>query len=194
MKSLTREEVVLHLGETILCLQKAERLLAVSLKLTSPKGADGKTKKLLAGDRATLGQLLYELRKQVELPPDFEATLSALLSGRNLIVHSLAFEPWFDLTTAEGCQRTFEELSEVLQHAGIAVRILIAYVQVNQGEMAKNPQAEQLLSEFMNKLVVNTVPDFGELTPDAYEAKFVGEIAEKFTPRLRSSKDRKRIL
>ena len=97
-----RAAALVAVGETMLVLQKVERFLAIVLmNMATPAEADGKLAKALLRDKETMGRLLEHFSARTELPEDFARVLESLLRDRNVFVHNLFMQPWFDLNTQE---------------------------------------------------------------------------------------------
>lgn len=113
-------------------LQKIEALLRACLILALHKSkSDEGLRRLLRRDRETMGMLLRHMTDRVDLPQDFVDTLDRLLEKRNLFVHKLFLQDWFDLKTRNGLDFVDAFMSELLAHGSIAVRVFIAYALAN---------------------------------------------------------------
>ena len=61
----------------------------------------------------TLGQLLKALRDAVEIEPEFDGRLRDYLKKRNLFIHGLFLDEYFDFNTEEGRERIETFLDDI---------------------------------------------------------------------------------
>jgi hypothetical protein len=100
---MTEKDVLARIGETLIEIQRTEITLDFCIRYVVPRKAKPAKDVLQpAGRRAPLGALIAELRRQVDVPLTFEATLQEYLAMRNTLAHELEFIPGFTLLTDEG--------------------------------------------------------------------------------------------
>ena len=80
-----------------------------------------------AHQKRTLGQLVCELRKRVEVHPEFDANLSEFVTLRNRFVHRLFTEREFTLATDESCVRAGEIMLRLQSLMWDIQNIVMAY-------------------------------------------------------------------
>jgi len=96
------EEVFATIGATLLVIQQFELLVERSLKLIYSDRADQTFEKIFAEDKRSLGILISDVRKKTNMAEDADNLLKGLLEDRNLFVHRLCHQDWFDAYTEEG--------------------------------------------------------------------------------------------
>lgn len=166
-----RDNAVFMLGETLLIIQKFEQLLvAVLLNIVSNSDVDKKFEQALIRDKETLGKLLKYFATHAQLPEHFTDTFDGLLERRNVLVHKLFMEPWFDLKTEDGCARLQDFLREIRARAKVAVYVMMASIPENSA-VSKSSGADERLGHILERIYVTAEPNFGDLTADQYVAK-----------------------
>jgi len=168
-------------------LQKIEALLrAVLILATNDSESDANLRRLLRRDRETMGMLLRHMNDRVELPQDFADTLEQLLEKRNLFVHKLFLQDWFDLKTQEGLDRANEFMSDLLARGSIAIRVCVGYAIARTGdESASLPMEErEAFDRIIRRIFSTAIPDFGGKTPDEYLKDFTETVTSEFVPRI----------
>lgn len=113
------EVIFAQIGIQLLLVQDFEWLLERSLKLVFAERADLTAEKVYKADKRTLGMLVKELREKAMIDSDANILLSQLLEDRNLFVHRLRHEPWFDTATTAGRNeiwKFFQLFQPRLQH------------------------------------------------------------------------------
>ena len=96
------EEVFANIGVTLLVIQQFELLVERSLKLIYSDRVDQTFEKVFAEDKRSLGILITDIRKKTNMSEDADKLLKDLLEDRNLFVHRLGHQEWFDAHTKEG--------------------------------------------------------------------------------------------
>jgi hypothetical protein len=100
---MTEKDVLARIGETLIQIQRTEVTINFCIRHVVPlKAKPAKDVFQPAGRRAPLGALIAELRRQVDVPLTFKATLQEYLEMRNTLVHEIEFIPGFTLLTDEG--------------------------------------------------------------------------------------------
>ena len=108
-------ELLETIGVLLILLQDVERFLSAYIKMCLPGPNGINVKKLLAEDKRTLSDFIRDIKKRADLEPEFEVTLSRLLTNRNIFIHSMRFQPWFDTSSPEGQDSVWRFLA-VLQN------------------------------------------------------------------------------
>lgn len=179
----------LLLGEIILMLQKVEALLRASLLLVGAGDkTDSKLAKLLDRDHQTMGMLINGMKEQVELPNDFATTLDHLLRDRNILVHELFLQNWYDLKSESGLKRINSFLEEILNNASLACRIILAFATMEKKKSIKDSLSEkhcEIYDHIINRIFVTAEPDFGDKTPDEYLEFFSEQVRSEFAKKIR---------
>lgn len=100
---MTEKDVLARIGKTLLQIQRTEVTINFCIRHVLPlKAKPAKDVFHPAGRRAPLGALIAELRRQVNVPDTFKASLQEYLEMRNILVHEIEFIPGFNLLTEEG--------------------------------------------------------------------------------------------
>ncbi|MAO65318.1 MAG: hypothetical protein CL666_09995 [Balneola sp.] len=176
------------IGETLLLLQKIEALLRASLYGVG-NTKDTKLAKLLDRDHQTMGMLINGMKRQVELPEDFATTLDHLLRDRNILVHELFLQNWFDLKSESGLKQTNLFLNQIIENASVVLRIVIAFVlSIEENNSTINSLSEKkrkIYDHIINRINVTSEPDFGEKTPDEYFDAFSDQVRKKFVKKIK---------
>lgn len=88
-----RDATVQAIGETLLILQRFEKILvAVLLTSVAPTEVDLELQKILLRDKETLGRLLEYFSQRHELPSNFAESFDSPLQRRNIFIHNLIME------------------------------------------------------------------------------------------------------
>jgi hypothetical protein len=126
-REMNRTDALLKLiGFTLLYTQLAEHIIkrciryfrVPGLSLEALEAAEQKERK------STLGHFLTQLRKHVEVAPDFDAKLDTFLQGRNDLVHN-----FFEITNikflmGEGQEKAYHFLKQLKKDTQHVVRVL----------------------------------------------------------------------
>jgi hypothetical protein len=156
-------------GITLQGIQGVEQILGFCLRFVFPRDPSLNPSTLYVMDSATqkrtLGQVVAELRKRVEVQSDFDAMLREFVELRNRFVHRLFNERDFTLATDESCFRAVEvmrrlqlltwDIQNVLmaynllwvQHSGIA-----ELAAASDKEISGNKHLEQVRENFIHVL------------------------------------------
>lgn len=105
----TEEETLAQIGITLLLTQDAEDAMSYGLRVIFKDGvitADD----FFRLDKRTLGTLIHDLRKGLQIDPSFDELLSVFLDQRNLFVHNLRHQEWFTLENEDGLLKTWQFL------------------------------------------------------------------------------------
>lgn len=100
---MIEKDILARIGETLIQLQRTELTINFCIRHVLPlKAKPAKDIFQPVGRRASLGALIAELRRHVDVPATFQATLQEYLKMRNTLVHEVEFIPGFTLLTDEG--------------------------------------------------------------------------------------------
>jgi hypothetical protein len=118
-------------GITLQGVQGVEQILGFCLRLVFPTDPSLSLAALYTMDagsrKRTLGQLVVELRKRVEVQSDFDAMLREFVELRNRFVHHLFNERDCTLATDESCTRAVEVMRRLQLLTWDIQNILMAY-------------------------------------------------------------------
>lgn len=142
---MTEDEMLAHIGVLLLNVQQFEFLLSAALKQIYAAKADLTAEKLFAEDKRTLGVLIADLRKRAEFESDADALIGAVLHDRNLFIHRLRHQPWFDTATDDSRRRVWEFLAPFSLNLNRAIRLFIA-LHIRHGDEIgfDSPEVRQL--------------------------------------------------
>lgn len=130
---LTEDEMLAHIGALLLNVQQFEFLLKHALKQIYADSAELTAEKIFAEDKRTLGRLINDLRKRANLEQDADALLGALLKDRNLFVHHLRHQKWFDTATERGRRQVWEFLGPFTLNLNRTIHLFVA-IHVKHGD------------------------------------------------------------
>ncbi len=165
----TRESTVTAIGETMIVLQKVERFLAaVLMHMAPPADAGAKLEKALLRDKQTLGRLLAHFGDRLNLPKNFAAELDALLRDRNIFIHNLFMQPWFDLNSPDGRARLDDFMREVRNRARTATKVMMASLTVNETDASRSPEAQAYIEQVFRRIEETAHPDVQARVTDEY--------------------------
>jgi len=109
----TPEEIFAEIGCRLVLLQDLEMFLTVVVKLVFEEDSIKARDAILKSDKKTMGQLLYELRKQVRIADDFDLALKRTLDSRNSFVHEFSHK--YNLTSQDGVSGAIDFLLKSMQ-------------------------------------------------------------------------------
>lgn len=148
-----RDATLRMVGETMLALQKVEQFLAaVLMYMATPAETNGKLAKALLRDKNTLGQLLDHFGARTELPPDFASVFETLLQDRNVFIHNLFMQPWFDLNTPEGCVRLEDFMRTLRSRALIAVKVMMASLRPKETDAPRSSESQSYIDSVFQRI------------------------------------------
>lgn len=183
-----RSSILATIGETMLVLQKAERFLAaVLMHMATPGETDGKLAKALLRDKETLGRLLAYFGERTDLPPDFGLTLEALLQDRNIFIHSLFMQPWFDLNTPEGCVRLEEFMQRLRSGAKVAIKVMMASLMTREIDALRSSEAQSYIDSIFLRIDETAHPDVRARVSDEYMNKVSEDAHANFSVKRRDA-------
>lgn len=99
------EDALVFIGRVLLQTQQFENVLGSALKLVFSDRTELNAESFFKKDKRSLGRLLNDLRSIVSIDKDVDKWLTRLVEERNVFVHHLDNQEWFDLDTKEGRNR-----------------------------------------------------------------------------------------
>lgn len=179
-----RDATVLMIGETLLVLQKFERFLAaVLMAATTPDEVDSKLRKVLLRDKETLGRLMVYFAARIELPTSFAKTFESLLERRNVFVHGLFMQTWFDLSTPAGRTQIEQFMAETRAAMKVALHVMIAASQPRKESNKDADDERRYIDGIITRINQTAEPYFGGLSEEQFREKVVRNARENFTVR-----------
>lgn len=153
------KEVYAQFGLAMYQAQCVERQLAILLATAYGPGPKRMTRSqyddLLASlFRKTFGGLFQTLRKTVDIPEDFETTLSKALDKRNWLAHHYFWERAGHFMTEPGRRVMIGELSRIALELDDIDQKLI---QISREWMGKIGMSEEVLQAEMEKLIADAI-------------------------------------
>jgi hypothetical protein len=97
----SKEETFAQIGLLLLLTQDVEFVTTRLLGLVYPNGAPS-AEELEKLSKETLGALIRKLKTRVELDETFQGMVEHFVEGRNIFVHRLRHQSWFDLESEKG--------------------------------------------------------------------------------------------
>jgi hypothetical protein len=183
-----RDATVLMIGETLLVLQKFERFLAaVLMTMMTPADVDAKLGMALLRDKETLGRLMSYFAVRTELPDRFAETFDVLLERRNVFIHSLFMQPWFNLKTSEGRARLDTYLTGIRGAARTALHIMIGALDGGRPAELRTKESQGYIDKIVLRIRETGEPNFGGLTEEQYTAKVIADAHETVTGKPRDA-------
>jgi hypothetical protein len=173
-------KITSRIGNVLIIIQKTEALLKASIIVSlGSSDADNKLIKILNEDKLTLGMLLQQMKLRVELPNDFSTTLIEFLHLRNLFIHKLFMQDWFDLKTSEGLLAMEKFLSTLLSKGAIAIRIFVAYGSKSNSQLLKENMI--MFDKLIERIILTASPDFGGKSFEQYTDDFSKDVSENYS-------------
>jgi hypothetical protein len=140
---LQDEEALLsQIGVTLILLQDLENAFSHCTKMIFGDSKILTFDNLLADDRRTLGELIKALKAAVDLHPEFDALLKGFLDNRNMFIHRLRNQPWFDLQTEPGRKKAWIFLHDFYYQIEEVTMIFHAFA-FRQAKDLKMPETEE---------------------------------------------------
>lgn len=139
------EEVFAQIGVTLLVVQQFELLLERSLKFIFADSSDITPDKIFKEDKRSLGLLITDLRKRAAMAEQADQLLRELLEDRNLFVHRLRQQDWFDVHTKEGRDAFWQFMSVFFPRLDLCVMIFSAI-------LFRHAEEKDIAPEFFEKM------------------------------------------
>ena len=155
------EALLAQIGLTLILLQDLEDAFSHCTKMIFGDSKILTLENLLTDDRRPLGELIKALKTAIDLHPDFEKLLLDLLNNRNLFVHRLRKQPWFNLQTVEGRKKAWMFLHDFYYQIEEVTMIFhaVAFRQAKEFRMSETEE-EKILRQrgFMQTLEKEYIP------------------------------------
>jgi hypothetical protein len=136
------EALLSQIGLTLILLQDLEDALSHCTKMVFGDSKIITLEDLLSDDKRPLGQLITALKTAVDLNPDFDKLLKEMLNNRNLFVHRLRNQPWFNLHTYDGRKKAWMFLHDFYYQIEEVIMVFHA-VAFRQAKELKMPETEE---------------------------------------------------
>jgi hypothetical protein len=133
LEPLTEDELLAHIGVLLMNVQQFEFLLLFALKLIYADQAELNAGKIFSEDKRTLGRLLKDLRKKTKIEASADELLEELLKERNMFVHHLIQQEWFDTSTESSRDRVMNNLAPFTERLSHAIRLFVA-IHIEHGD------------------------------------------------------------
>jgi len=107
------DDTLALVGKLLLLTQMTEERISDVLRVVFKEGiltAEDFVRK----DKRTLGQLVSEIRQKMQVHKEFEGLLLVFVEQRNLFVHQLHSQKWFNLGSTEGINTAWDALGQYL--------------------------------------------------------------------------------
>jgi len=135
----SQSDLLEAIGIILIALQAAEKSVNFALIFVFQDGNAltlEKIERLKAEEKSrTLGRLLGQLKRRVELAPDFEEMLSQFLDDRNVFIHRIDDTPGFDLTTSNGRKAAAIFLSRLYAETKSVLHIFFTFIRAWQEQL-----------------------------------------------------------
>ena len=141
----SREETAAQIGYLLLITQDAEHSIITLIGTVYPNGKPtwDEIEKL---NKGTLGRLIKQLKERVEMPDAFVSLLEGFLEHRNLFVHRLREQSWFDLHSENGRDKIWDFIESYSKHLTEVLTVVQAALFKNMEEigMPETPYHKEL--------------------------------------------------
>ena len=183
-----RAATLVLVWETMLVLQKVERFLAIVLmNMATPAEPDGKLEKALLRDKQTMGQLMKHFADRTELPEHFALTFESLLQDRNVFVHNLFMQPWFDLNSEDGCLRLEGFMRNLRGSAKVAMNVMMASLIPKDTDAPRSEDAQQYVNNVLTRINQTLHPDVKALAASDYAERTSTNARANFSVKRREA-------
>lgn len=109
----TVDDTLALVGKLLILTQRTEERISDVLRVVFKEGVLT-AEDFVRKDRKTLGQLVGEIRRKMQVHPEFEGLLLAFVEQRNLFVHQLDAQEWFNLESVEGINTAWQALGRYM--------------------------------------------------------------------------------
>jgi hypothetical protein len=127
------EETLAQLGLLLLITQQTEEHFSHLLRVVFKDGIITH-EDFFGPDKRTLGGLITDLRKRMEVEEAFDGLLTTFLEQRNLFAHNLVRQEWFDMHTEEGRREVWNFIAAYYWNLEHVYCVCVAY-SIKMGEM-----------------------------------------------------------
>jgi hypothetical protein len=111
----TRHDTFALIGTLLLLTQDTEEKIALALRVVFKNGIIT-AEDFVRKDKKTLGQLVREIRHKMHVDKSFEGLLLAFVEQRNLFVHHLQSQAWFDVESTAGINQVWQALGKYMHN------------------------------------------------------------------------------
>ena len=117
----SEDETLIHIAHLFLMTQQTEHSLSSFIGTIYPKEKPSWEEIAVLG-KDTLGGLIKKLKVRADMDERFVRLLEVFLEGRNIFVHKLTEQEWFDTTTENGRDKiwgfleTYQKCLEEIYH------------------------------------------------------------------------------
>ena len=121
-----KEGAVWLIGMLLLLTQDTEEFISFALRVVFKEGVitfDDFARK----DKKTMGMMIRDLQKHFHLDPSFEQLLCGFLEQRNIFVHSLRHQDWFDLESEPSLNRVWNFLKAYQENLEQVTATFVAF-------------------------------------------------------------------
>jgi len=164
--SQDEEDLLAQIGITLLLVQDLEHLMSHCLKMIFGDKTIIRLDDLFGEDRRNLGRLIKTLQKSVDLSSKFEHLLETVLEKRNLFVHRLRQQEWFDTQTEHGRMEVWKFVHDFYYELEELIMIFNAFAfrQANELNMPETAEVRILRERgFMQELEKHYMPRLDSL-------------------------------
>jgi len=158
------EEVFAQIGITLLLVQDFEHLLSFALRIALKKHTDISVNNITKREIRTLGRMMKDLKEATHLDSDIEDLLRRVLENRNLFVHKLRQQSWFDPHSPEGRREVWKFFMKFCPDLEEAIMLFtaLAFSFAKQIKFS-HPSEKELLKElrvsgFLDRLESTYIP------------------------------------
>jgi hypothetical protein len=146
------EDTFAQIGLQLLLTQDVELYISKLIGLVFPKDQPSKSE-LDKLDEKTLGALKNELKKRVEIDEQFLDLLTDFVDKRNLFVHNLNRQGWFDMSSQEGINSIWNFLGEYSCFLDEVRNVVLAAI-VLHGENLGDPSSKYIFTDTSDEFLI----------------------------------------
>jgi hypothetical protein len=123
----TAEDTHALIGKLLVLTQDTEEQLSWVLRIVFKDGVIT-AEDLERKDKKTLGRLVQELRTKMQVEQSFEKLLLIFVEQRNLFIHKLRSQAWFDLSSNENINQVWHILGKYMANLEQIALTFTAYI------------------------------------------------------------------
>ena len=120
-ESPTKDDIEFEMvvGRLVFILQDTEQGIRFCESIVfNPKG-DQISTDVFRSDKRSLGRLVEKLKQKTSLDADFQSTLEAFVNNRNILIHRVAEQPWWEARIQGQFAGAFTFLGQLMDQAEI---------------------------------------------------------------------------
>ncbi len=161
----TQEEICAQIGVHLLLIQDFEHLLTFALRVGLRERSEITIDSLTEEDRRTMGTFMRDLRRDASLRDDLDQLLKQVLDDRNLFVHRLRQQPWFDTHTSEGRDQIWKwfEQAQPRLHEAILIFTAFAFDIVQRSGFPEDISKLPWQGDFYREVAERYMPRVGQM-------------------------------